>query len=66
MAEQKRKETKSIKPQEAEAQELRNSQLTKRGEQLKKEMDALVDDIDGLLEENAEEFVASYVQRGGQ
>jgi ubiquitin-like protein Pup len=33
---------------------------------LKEEMDALVDEIDEVLEENAEEFVKNYVQRGGE
>lgn len=28
--------------------------------------DDLLDEIDGLLETNAEEFVRSYVQKGGQ
>lgn len=28
--------------------------------------DELLDEIDGLLEVNAEEFVKSYVQKGGQ
>ena len=28
--------------------------------------DDLLDEIDGLLESNAEEFVKSYVQKGGQ
>lgn len=28
--------------------------------------DELLDEIDGLLEINAEEFVKSYVQKGGQ
>jgi ubiquitin-like protein Pup len=28
--------------------------------------DDLLDEIDGVLEENAEEFVRSYVQKGGQ
>lgn len=28
--------------------------------------DNLLDEIDGLLESNAEEFVRSYVQKGGQ
>lgn len=28
--------------------------------------DDLLDEIDGLLENNAEEFVKSYVQKGGQ
>jgi ubiquitin-like protein Pup len=40
--------------------------LAKRGKDLKEEMDALVDEIDEVLEENAEEFVKNYVQRGGQ
>jgi prokaryotic ubiquitin-like protein Pup len=42
------------------------STLTKRGADLKEDMDQLIDEIDDLLEENAEEFVASYVQRGGE
>jgi ubiquitin-like protein Pup len=29
-------------------------------------MDRLIDEIDDVLEENAEEFVKSYIQRGGQ
>lgn len=30
------------------------------------EIDNLIDEIDEVLEENAEEFVRSYVQKGGQ
>jgi ubiquitin-like protein Pup len=37
-----------------------------KGKKLKEEMDRLVDEIDDVLEENAEEFVKSYVQRGGE
>ena len=40
--------------------------MTKKGEKLKDDMDALVDEIDDVLEENAEEFVKNYVQRGGE
>jgi ubiquitin-like protein Pup len=40
--------------------------LTEKGEKLKDDMDALIDEIDEVLEENAEEFVKNYVQRGGQ
>lgn len=29
-------------------------------------VDDLLDEIDGLLENNAEEFVRSYVQKGGE
>ncbi len=40
--------------------------IAKRGEELKEEMDTLIDEIDEVLEENAEEFVKNYVQRGGE
>ena len=36
------------------------------GEKLKAELDDLLDEIDEVLEENAEQFVRNYVQRGGQ
>ncbi len=36
------------------------------GEKLKAELDDLLDEIDDVLETNAEEFVKSYVQKGGQ
>jgi prokaryotic ubiquitin-like protein Pup len=39
---------------------------TSKGEKLKKEMDEILDEIDSVLEENAEEFIKSYVQKGGQ
>lgn len=37
-----------------------------RGEKLKDDIDGLLSDIDSVLEENAEEFVNSYRQKGGQ
>jgi len=39
---------------------------SKKGEELKAEMDDLLDEIDEVLEVNAEDFVRSYVQKGGQ
>jgi len=33
---------------------------------LEQEMDAILDDIDAVLEENAEEMVKNYVQKGGE
>ena len=35
-------------------------------EKLKAELDDLLDEIDEVLESNAEDFVRSYVQKGGQ
>ncbi len=37
-----------------------------RGEKLKADLDDLLDEIDEVLEDNAEEFVRNYVQKGGQ
>ena len=37
-----------------------------RGEKLKADLDELLDEIDEVLEDNAEEFVRNYVQKGGQ
>lgn len=35
-------------------------------EKLKADIDDLLDEIDEVLESNAEEFVKNYVQKGGQ
>lgn len=37
-----------------------------RREQLEDGTESLLDEIDDVLEENAAEFVRSYVQKGGQ
>ena len=37
-----------------------------RGEDVTEKIDDLLDEIDTVLEENAEEFVKNYVQKGGQ
>jgi prokaryotic ubiquitin-like protein Pup len=36
------------------------------GEKIKAELDDLLDEIDEVLESNAEDFVKSYIQKGGQ
>ena len=36
------------------------------GGELTDKIDDLLDEIDAVLEENAEEFVKNYVQKGGQ
>ena len=41
-------------------------EAAKKGEKLKEEMGDILDEIDSVLEENAEEFVKSYVQKGGE
>lgn len=39
---------------------------SKQGDKIKAELDELLDEIDEVLEVNAEDFVRAYVQKGGQ
>ncbi|HXP32527.1 MAG TPA: ubiquitin-like protein Pup [Acidimicrobiales bacterium] len=51
---------------EEPAEEADTSAPAPQGEKLKAELDDLLDEIDEVLEENAEEFVRNYVQKGGE
>jgi len=42
------------------------SDVAERHEKLSDDVDALLDDIDEVLETNPEDFVRSFVQKGGQ
>ncbi len=65
MAEQERKQKRTEGPPSGEGGQS-NAKVAEKGKKLKEDMDRLVDEIDDVLEENAEEFVKSYVQRGGE
>ncbi len=43
-----------------------NPEAQQKGRRLKEDMDRLLDEIDSVLEENAEEFIKNYVQKGGE
>ena len=43
-----------------------SADLTERKEQLDEDIDAILDEIDDVLETNAEDFVKSFIQKGGQ
>ncbi len=65
MAERERKQ----KPAPEKREEVVDEEVaakSERGEKLKEDIDDLLDEIDSVLEDNAEEFVRSYVQKGGQ
>jgi prokaryotic ubiquitin-like protein Pup len=54
-------------PERTTEQEVDDAPATsERGEKIKAELDDLLDEIDEVLEDNAEEFVRNYVQKGGQ
>ncbi|HBJ73836.1 MAG TPA: ubiquitin-like protein Pup [Actinobacteria bacterium] len=61
-------ERKSTRPtQEApEEQVAPNQAATERKAALDAEVDSMLDEIDDVLEVNAEDFVKSFVQKGGQ
>jgi ubiquitin-like protein Pup len=40
--------------------------LKERHEKLSDDVDSVLDEIDDVLEENAEDFVRSFVQKGGE
>ncbi|MGY1840684.1 MULTISPECIES: ubiquitin-like protein Pup [unclassified Modestobacter] len=43
-----------------------DTEASDRTKEVTDDVDSLLDEIDGVLEENAEEFVRAYVQKGGQ
>ncbi|MCS5679964.1 MAG: ubiquitin-like protein Pup [Acidimicrobiales bacterium] len=66
MAEREQVRRERVERDPESAEETVAQAATERGERLKEELDDLLDEIDGVLESNAEEFVKSYVQKGGE
>ncbi len=58
--EKKKSKDKTEKPATA------NPEVIEKGKKIKEDIDELLDKIDDVLEENAEEFVKNYVQKGGE
>lgn len=64
MAEQERKQPRrSEPPRETTAEPVKSRDV---GGELTERIDGLLEEIDSVLEENAEEFVRDYVQKGGE
>ncbi len=67
MEKQERKPETTKRPPGRDDQDVKpNPQVLKTGRKLQEDTDALVDEIDEILEENAAEFVRNYVQKGGE
>jgi prokaryotic ubiquitin-like protein Pup len=66
VAEQRRKETKPSDAQDQVDVHPARPELARMGDKIKGQLDEVLDDIDEVLEENASEFVTSYIPRGGQ
>ena len=63
MAEREQKQRRTSRSDDSAVEEVEPAAT---GEELKAELDDLLDEIDGVLETNAEEFVKNYVQKGGE
>tara|TARA_Y100000588_G_scaffold109051_1_gene119570 strand:- start:135 stop:335 length:201 start_codon:yes stop_codon:yes gene_type:complete len=66
MAEREQVRRERVERESEDVEEAAAPAVSERGERLKEELDDLLDEIDGVLETNAEEFVKSYVQKGGE
>jgi ubiquitin-like protein Pup len=56
----------SRRSKEAERPEVEEETASPRSEADDQKLDELLDEIDSVLEENAEEFVKNYIQKGGE
>jgi ubiquitin-like protein Pup len=56
------RQTEDVDEVEASAE----SDVAERHEKLTEDVDAILDEIDDVLETNAEDFVRAFVQKGGQ
>ncbi len=65
MAQEQKQPRKANEAEEA-PQDLSETNLAERKESLDHDIDDILDEIDDVLETNAEDFVKSFVQKGGQ
>jgi ubiquitin-like protein Pup len=63
---QEQKQPKKSTEDEVDVEELPEADVAERKEQLDEDIDAILDEIDDVLESNAEDFVKSFIQKGGQ
>ena len=63
---QQHKQTKRSSTEEEVTEAKSSEDVAERKERLDDDVDSILDEIDEVLEENAEEFVRGFVQRGGE
>lgn len=64
--EQRQKPHGGSKTTEPEQDVTPSQTVIETGEKIKQDLDSLINEIDEVLEENAEEFVKNYIQKGGE
>jgi ubiquitin-like protein Pup len=63
---QEHKHTKKSSETEETAEVEASADVAERKEQLDEDIDAILGEIDDVLETNAEDFVKSFIQKGGE
>ena len=63
---QEQKQPRKSSLDEEQTEPVAETDLAERKEALDDDVDAILDEIDEVLESNAEDFVRSFVQKGGQ
>ena len=63
---QEQKQPRKSSQEETATEEVVESDVAERKEMIDEEVDAILDEIDEVLESNAEDFVKSFIQKGGQ
>ena len=63
---QEHKQPKKASETEEQNESAPQSDVAERKEALDNDVDDLLDEIDDVLETNAEDFVKSFIQKGGQ
>jgi len=65
MAQEQKQPRKSSETDEV-TEEVAETDVAERKEALDDDVDAILDEIDEVLEANAEDFVKSFIQKGGE
>ena len=65
MAQEQKQPRRSTESEEV-TEEVAESDVAERKEALDDDVDAILDEIDEVLESNAEDFVKSFIQKGGE
>ncbi len=63
---QEQKQPRRTSEGEEQPQEVTETAVSERKEALDDDVDAILDEIDEVLESNAEDFVKSFIQKGGE
>ncbi len=63
---QEQKQPRRSSQEETATEEVVESDVAERKEMIDEDVDAILDEIDEVLESNAEDFVKSFIQKGGE